>query len=129
MIAFICGLSFCASPAEAALITIEITAEVDSVMDDAGLLKGRINVGDIITGSYTYDSSTSDTCPELFEGQYWHYNPPAGISLSIGGFNFTTDEHNVEFLVLIANDTQSVGDMYALHSHKSHLRCLELLVV
>jgi hypothetical protein len=56
-------LVFSAGPARAALITIEITAEIDSVSDPYGHLEGNINVGDIITGTYTYESTTPDTNP------------------------------------------------------------------
>lgn len=44
----------------AELITIHLTAEVIYVDDLADLLEGKVHVGDIITGSYSYDSDTPD---------------------------------------------------------------------
>jgi len=55
------GLFLWLVPANAKLITIEIEAEVDFVDDDLGVLEGKINVGDIISGWYTYDTSTPDS--------------------------------------------------------------------
>jgi hypothetical protein len=107
-----------ALPAQAELITIEITAEVDSVLDGGGrLLEGRINIGDIITGTYTYDSDTQDSNPSSTVGSYWHYAPPAGISLTVGGFEFQTDPANLRFLVGIGND--STSDSYILGSNSN----------
>ena len=120
MIAVIFALAFCVPSARAALITIEITAEVDSVRDEDNYLEGRINPGDIITGTYTYESTTPDSNPSsTVEGHYWHYAPPAGVSLTAGGFNFTTDPSNVEFLVLIANNSSSGADIYTFCSYNN----------
>ena len=119
----VCGLSFCAPEAEATLITIEIEAVVDSVEDlgdGDGYLEGNIEVGDIITGSYIYDSSTLDSDPlDLIQGNYWHYALPAGISLTVGGFEFQTDPTDVQFRVAIRNDNLSGDDIYWIHSDKN----------
>jgi len=102
--AVVCGLGFCASPAQAYLITIQIEAVVDSVEDDYGYLEGKINPGDIITGFYIYESTTPDTNPSSSVGDYWHHAPSYGISLTAGNFVFKTDPANVEFIVEILND-------------------------
>jgi len=121
IISVICGVSFCASPAEATLITIEITAEVDYVEDNGNYLDGQINIGDIITGTYIYDSTTLDSNPSSQVGDYWHYQSPCGIFLSVGGFEFVTDLTNVRFLVEIINDSTSGGlhDAYGLISYNN----------
>ena len=49
--------------ASATTITVNITAEVALVVDSDEILGGAINVGDTITGTYTYDSTTSDSNP------------------------------------------------------------------
>jgi len=116
-------LALSVPPAEAALITIEITAEVDSVRDEANYLEGKISPGDIITGSYTYESSTQDSSPIISVGDYWHYAPPCGISLGVGGFMFSTDPANIEFLVEIINDHPPFSsinrDAYLLRSYNN----------
>jgi hypothetical protein len=117
--AIVCTLAFSAGPARAMLITIEITAEVDSVDDAYGHLEGNINVGDTITGTYTYESTTLDTNPSPYGGDYEHFAPPAGIFLSAGGFDFRTDPANVDFLIEIINDYTSGGlhDAYLVRSY------------
>ena len=102
----------------AELITIHLTAEVIYVDDLAGLLEGKVNVGDIITGSYSYDSDTPDSSPSSSLGTYWHYTPPYGINLSIGGFVFQTDPDNVNFLLQV-DDGYIGGDGYLIRSYNN----------
>jgi len=103
-------LALSVPPAEAALITIEITAEVDSVVDDAGLLQGKISVDDTITGHYIYDSTTPDSKPaHNGDGDYWHNSSPYGIFLSVGGFVFQNDPDNIRFVIEIRNDDLALG--------------------
>jgi len=101
---------------QATLITIEIAAEIAEVYDISGLLEGNVNVGDTITGSYTYDSTTPDSNPLETVGDYWHFSSPYGISLSVGGFVFQTDPDNVNFLVSVGNNHLG-DDNYLLRSY------------
>jgi len=114
----ICALSFCAPPAQATLITIEIEAVVDSVDDEFGYLEAKVSPGDIITGSYTYESRTPDTNPSMHVGDYRHHSAPCGISLTLGGFEFKSDPANLDFTVEIINDSTSGGlhDAYGVLS-------------
>jgi len=116
------GLFLWLVPANAKLITIEIEAEVDFVDDDLGVLEGKINVGDIISGWYTYDTSTPDSVPSYPNvGRYEHHTPPCGISLTVGGFDFKTDPANIDFLAGIGNDITSGGlhDSYWIYSYNN----------
>ncbi len=100
----VCVLSFWPSLAQANLVPIAITGEVTSVID-RGPLEERVNIGDLITGVYIYDLSTSDTFPtDPVYGHYHHQAPPCGIFLTIGGFVFMTDPDNINFTVSIVND-------------------------
>jgi len=105
-------------PAYGYLITIEIEAVVDTVDDEGNYLEGKVNPGDIITGTYTYESTTLDTNPSAYVGDYWHYAPPCGIFLSVGGFDFQTDPTNVDFLVEIVNNNAGL-DAYVTHSYNN----------
>ena len=102
--AILCGLVFWSTPTEAALVTIQIEAVVDSVWDEGDYLEVKINPGDIIGGSYTYDLLTPDSEPLAYTGIYEYDTPPAGISLNVGGFEFRTNPANVNFSVVILND-------------------------
>ena len=116
-----CALSFCAPLAQGTLITIEIEAVVDFVEDRGNYLEGKIKPGDIITGSYTYDSSTPDQdwlwgSESDVVGRYHYFNQPYGISLTVDEFVFQTNPDSVNFLVSIVNDNQSGNDVYAVGS-------------
>ena len=104
MVVVLCGLSV--PKAQAELIIINITATVNIVNDFGNYLEGKIHVGDTITGSYTYESTTPDTAPfnDPTVGDYWHHSQPCGIFLTVGGFQFKTDSTNVSFLVEVIND-------------------------
>ncbi len=106
-IAALCGLAFRPPAAEGALVTIQIEAVVDSVQDEGNYLEGKIQVGDIITGWYTYDSSVTRLPGE----RYRLDSPPCGVFLSGGGFDFQTDPSSVYFEMGIGNDL-SWGDTY-----------------
>jgi len=93
-----------ARPAYAATITINFTAQVATVDDPSNVLGGAISVGDTITGTYKYDSTTSDSSDEPDVGLYYHSSPPYGLTINAGGFVFETDPNNVGFYVQIYND-------------------------
>lgn len=113
----VCGLFFWPLPVHANLITIQIEAVVDSVQDYGNYLEGQISPGDIITGFYTYESTTPDSSPlDPVVGHYYHYSPPAGVLLAVSGFEFRTDPASVVFEMLIINDNPSGHDIYAFGS-------------
>ena len=104
----------------AEIVTIYLTAEVTYVDDLADLLEGKINLGDTITGSYSYDSDTPDTIPLDTVGNYWHYNAPYGFNLSTDSLVFQTDPDNVHFLVGIFNNHNiPPPDGYLLRSYSN----------
>ncbi|MEQ1545824.1 hypothetical protein [Methyloglobulus sp.] len=106
-----------AMEAHAEPVCISITAEVASVNDQGGVLAGAINVGDVITGTYVYESTTPDTNSAPTVGDYQHMTAPFGITLNAGGFVFRTDPNNVNFLVEIVNDHGNpASDNYLLRS-------------
>jgi hypothetical protein len=96
--------------ARAEFVTIHITAEVDHVGDPYNFLGGAIAVGDMISGTYTYDTATPDTSASARIGNYGHYLAPAGLALSVGGIQFTTEATSVDFWVCIVNDYPPVDD-------------------
>ena len=52
------------SPVFAELVTIEYQATVDWVDDSGNALNGTIVPGQIVTGSYTFDTNLSDNNPD-----------------------------------------------------------------
>ena len=102
------------------LITINVTAQVGLVSDLDNVLGGAISVGDIISGTYTYDPTVPDSSGFTTVGEYWHVSPPYGIRVFAGGFVFETDPSDVNFLVEITNDhTRTPRDNYLLRSYNN----------
>jgi hypothetical protein len=103
------------------VITINITAQVETVEDPDNILGGAINVGDTITGTYTYDPTTADSNAAPTVGDYQHTSSPCGITVNAGGFVFRTDPSNVRFIVEICNDhgTPTARDNYLLRSYNN----------
>jgi hypothetical protein len=116
-----CWLLFWPLRADATLVTIEIEAVVDYVTDPHNFFEGKVDVGDTITGWYIYDSSTPDSNPSPYVGDYQHHTPPYGFFLSVGGFDFGTDPTDVDFVIEIINDYTSGGlhDGYILGSYNN----------
>ena len=112
------GLTLSPPRARATLITIQIEAVVDYVGDPHGYLEGKVSPGDIITGSYMYESTTPDTNPLERGGRYEHAAAPHGIFLSVGGFDFETNPGNVDFLIEVEND-HPPDDNYFLRSRNN----------
>jgi hypothetical protein len=109
------GLFFWPLPAYATLITIQIEAVVDSVEDYGNYLEGQISPGAIITGYYIYESTTLDSNPLPDYAAYYQYNPLCIVSLTVGGFHFTTDTDNMDYRIAISNGYQS-QDSYSVRS-------------
>jgi len=115
VVAFLCGLFFGPVGAGGALITIEIEAVVDDVHDDDNYLEGLVNIGDLITGTYTYDTGTADSSASSNIGRYRHVTYPCGFSLNVGGFDFMTNPVSPNFVVEIGNNA-SYDDFYIADS-------------
>lgn len=104
--------------AHAETVCIAITAEIAYMDDPSGTLPETIGVGDVITGTYVYESTTPDTNGAPTVGDYWHTTAPFGITLNLGEYVFRTDPDNVNFLVEIVNDHgDPPGDNYLLRSY------------
>jgi hypothetical protein len=101
--------------ASAELITIAITGSVTSARGPG--LPGTINVGDIFNGTYTYDTSTtnSDT-PLSHRGTYIHASP-CGFDISLAGLEFKTKPTGQFSMQIYDNYSfQSLFDEYDVRS-------------
>lgn len=104
-------------------ITVGIIAEVTEV---AGyeILEGKVKVGDIIEGTYTYDTSAPGKYPSTsgMSNEYEFSSAPCGILLKVGGLVFQTDPNDVEFIVKLMNDALGVAhdwDRFTLRSRRN----------
>ena len=110
---------FGACPAQAELITIQISGEITDVttLNVPSSLAENINVGDTFIGTYTYDSATPDSEPDPQIGEYLH-DSPYGIVISVSGYEFkTTSNHTDQFVIEIHdNIVDPIHDGYHLIS-------------
>ena len=75
--------------ASAAVITVNVTGHVTQLSDPSGVLAGQMVMGQAITGTYTYDTSTPDQGSPGF-GTYQPGVPPANVTISAGTLSFQT---------------------------------------
>jgi len=95
-------------------ITISFTATVVELNDGAHAL-GNVQVGDTITGTYTYDAAKSDDHPAPEIGSYAYYTAPYGMRANIGGKVVESDPVNVFFGIGLTNNYFG-RDTYGVHS-------------
>jgi hypothetical protein len=105
----------CGGLSQAAPITISITGNVTSAGGSA--LPSTIHVGDIFTGTYTYDGEAINTSTYSNIGKYM-CDSPCGIRIFLNGFEFKTDPTQGRLGIDIWNDVTSNGtnDSYYVHS-------------
>ncbi len=107
---------FVAITANAALIEIGLTAQITELYDTPEIFGGQIHVGDIITGSYKYDSDTPDSALSPTVGSYWFPDPSYSLVLNAGPFTFQSDP-DMYFNIRIANNHSSLPyDSYVVDS-------------
>jgi hypothetical protein len=73
-----------AQGAAASAITVQVTGHVVEWGDSYGVFGGKMNLGQTITGTYTYDTDTL----ESGLGYYRPSSPPANVTVSAGAFTF-----------------------------------------
>ena len=105
--------------AQAKLIKIGLTAEIETVSDNGGLLNGEIMPGDIITGYYVYDTETENSSvwwPEV--GEYYQTEPECGVYLSVADFEFRSRSGSDDYSITITNNwTPDGSDQYVFISN------------
>lgn len=65
--------------------------QVDIVDDQANLLGGAVQMGDILSGSYIYDLDAVDESSSTTFGKYQYTTAPYGMIAHVGGLTFQTE--------------------------------------
>jgi len=105
-------------------ITVHIVATVTDVSDSENLLGGAIQVGDTMTGKYTYNTRVQDSAPSYPKiGYYQFTSVPYGFEMMAGGFVFKTDPNTVDFEIWVYDNIDYYGpppfDMFHVVSDKN----------
>jgi hypothetical protein len=113
-------LFFSFTPAQAYLIKIGLTGQVDYVDDPYNLLENGVHQNDLITGFYLYDSATPNSEPSVEFGIYKHTSTPYGMSLTIRSLIFQTNPTNVDFVISLTNNYSGGSwDSYGVTSYNN----------
>lgn len=99
---------------QAELVQFEVSATVNNVWDPSLSVPG-VQPGDVITGTYTVDSSTLDVDASAEYARYPH--PPQdniGFDLILNGMSFKTDPSVPGFMYEV-----HIGDSFSDHYHVS----------
>lgn len=97
-------------------VTIHVIAEVTQLWDECQKFDGLIELGDAISGTYTYNLDAEDADPQPNVGTYRYDTPPYGFDLASNNLVFQTDPENVDFLVSLYDDFDG-GDSFHLISY------------
>ena len=112
--------SIAPQPAAAATdnpITMSFTATVYDVHDGLHAL-GNVQVGDTITGTYTYNANAMNISQDPRVGNYRHTTAPYGMRVNINGTVVETDPENVSFVVALYNNVTGY-DTYLVYSQNN----------
>ena len=94
---------FAGNTGHAALVTVLIEGEIDSVFDSSLAYSSLINVGDKIVGSYSFDSTVADSEPAPSNGEYLFFAPGSGFSVDVADVHFSSDPNTPIFTIVVSN--------------------------
>jgi len=118
MLALATGLAWNPMAASGGRVTIDLVATVSLVDDRDNLLNNAVAPGDILTGTYSYDSSAIDSNPLPQVGDYHYSTAPAGIRLNVNGLKFATNPADVDFLIELVDNYEG-SDNYVVISYNN----------
>ncbi len=113
---------FFAQLAGAAPVTFKFHATVAEVNDPGGLLSGGINAGDVVTGTFVFDTSAQNRAVITTVGAY-DFTSGVGIVTKVGTFTFRTDPAQPNFHIEVINGAKNAAgqamDGFVLHSYNN----------
>lgn len=107
-----------ATDARAEQVTVAFQAEVTQVLDSQGFLAGRVNVGDIVDGQYTYDTGTPDASSDPTTGSFTH-PAPHGMAMVINDLGFQSQPGYGYRMTTFDVGTPGKHDVLTLSSFKN----------
>lgn len=110
------------NPASAESVTVNVTARVTGVSDYADALGGQIQIGQQISGSYTYATNLTDHHASPAIGVYLPPPGQAGTRLSVGSLVFesrVTDESTFDIGIQAGNPSGGGYSYFHLASRRN----------
>jgi len=102
------------SPTSTNPVTFNLTATVKDIYDYNNVLSGTVNIGDTVSGAYTFDTTTPDMDPDPNYGFYDHAFGTGnyGFDVTVANNNIKTDSTMGNFSIFIV-DGQGWNDYYS----------------
>lgn len=98
-------------------VTVTVTAQVDYVYDYQGVVGSEVTEGQLIQGTYTFDTAALDQDPSPETGFYSSNTTGSGFDLSTGRFRFVTDPSHPNIGISILDETNGI-DSYHVYSNQ-----------
>ena len=110
------------TPGNSNLVEFEVNATVREVWDSDNVLGFSINVGDIISGTYTFNKNTPDNDPSPEHARYEHIpgSGDYGFDITINNTNLKTNTMTDMFSINLS-DSPSWPDFYAAEQFGTQL--------
>ena len=112
------------APTSSNIVTFNVVATVREVYDYDNVLGSAINVGDPISGTYTFNTDTPDSDPNLEYGRYEHFPGSGnyGFDINIATYNLKTNTSTDMFAVTIGDAGGLVEwDLYSVDQYSTQL--------
>jgi hypothetical protein len=122
VLSVIAGL-LAAPEALAESITFQFEGTVTGIVDEGlageSFLDGSVTAGTAFTGSYTFDSETSNSSTQSGKGTYRSTGLPYGMTVEVGNYVFRTASAGAELTIEIVDDFLPGRDSYSVSSSPS----------
>ncbi len=97
-------------------VTVNITGTVTGIFDPNGQeFGGAISIGTLVSGSYSYETNVPDSLPEPEAADYMQDVSRHGVSVDVGGFNFSSNFNSMHYSIGIG-DNHFGSDYYRVHA-------------
>lgn len=93
IVVFFTGLALVSTSVNAEMVTIKVSASVTYVDDIGNALNNQMNVGDVITGTYTFDTLTVDLEPAPEMGKYEFATGVGGMSFVVNTLTMASNQN------------------------------------
>jgi len=123
----ILALTFIAAHVHGAIITWEFAGEVTVVDDPQGTLGGRVQVGDPLAGTYTFDSTMPDAWPYEDPTYARYYSGASGIAVSIGNLMVNGPAPNC-FMTVVNRDDEDRLTVFGGGFESNEIRIAEFAI-
>ena len=110
------------APNNSPVIKFSVNATVREIWDENNVLANNINIGDTVSGTYAFNTTTADSDSSPNSGHFQHLpgSGEYGFDVSINNYNIKTDTNTGQFNIYMY-DGQASYDSYSADEFGSQL--------